>query len=72
MQTKTQSLIESIINVATGYSVALASQLLIFPVFGIHIALSDNILIGAFFTAISIVRSYFVRRLFNHIHRVKS
>ncbi|MDQ5907179.1 MAG: hypothetical protein QG660_215 [Pseudomonadota bacterium] len=56
-------------NVAIGYGVALASQILIFPFFGIHISLSDNLLIGAFFTVISIIRGYLVRRLFNHIHR---
>jgi len=68
MQTRLQSFIESMINVAIGYGVALASQILIFPFFGIHISLSDNLLIGAFFTVISIVRGYLVRRLFNKIH----
>lgn len=69
MQTRLQSLIETFINVAIGYGVALASQLLIFPLFGIHIPLSSNLLIGVFFTVISIVRGYVVRRLFNYIHR---
>lgn len=68
MQTKTQSMIESISNVMIGYMVALASQLAIFPMFGIHIPLSDNIAIGAWFTVISIIRSYAVRRLFNRWH----
>ena len=44
---------------------ALASQLAIFPLFGILIPLADNLLIGAWFTAISLVRSYAVRRWFN-------
>ncbi len=69
MQTKTQSMIESLINVAIGYFVALASQIMIFPLFGIAVSLSDNLLIGAFFTVISIIRGYAVRRLFNRIHR---
>jgi len=56
------------LNVAIGYGVALASQIAIFPLFGIHIPIADNILIGAVFTVISIVRSYMVRRLFNKIH----
>lgn len=64
MQTRKHSLIESITNVAIGYAVALASQLAIFPVFGIHITITDNLLIGAWFTAISIARSYVVRRWF--------
>jgi len=64
MQSKTHSLIESCSNVAIGYGVALASQLVIFPCFGINIPLSDNIIIGLWFTAISIVRSYVLRRWF--------
>lgn len=71
MQTRIQSLIETIINVAIGYLVALASQIAIFPLFDIHIPLSSNLLIGAFFTVISIVRGYLVRRLFNYIHGAK-
>lgn len=66
-QTKCHSLLESITNVAIGYGVALASQLLIFPRYGIHISLNDNIAIGLWFTAISIVRSYILRRWFNRI-----
>lgn len=62
-------MIETCINVAIGYGVALASQVLIFPLFGIHIPLSSNLMICAFFTVISIARGYLVRRLFNHIHR---
>ena len=64
MQTRTHSMIESVTNVAIGYGVALGSQLVIFPCFGIHIPFSDNILIGLWFTVISIARSYVVRRYF--------
>lgn len=65
MQTRLESLIESIINIAIGYFVALLSQMLIFPLFGIHVSLTDNLLIGAWFTGVSIVRSYVIRRWFN-------
>jgi len=68
MQTRTQSLIESAINVAIGYGVALAAQIAVFPMFGIRIQMRDNLLIGAIFTVVSIVRSYAVRRLFNYLH----
>jgi len=63
-QTKRHSFIESCTNVLIGYFVALASQLAIFPLFGIHVAFRDNILIGLYFTAISILRSYVLRRWF--------
>lgn len=68
MQTRIQSFIESCINVAIGYGVALASQMLVFPIFGINIPLSSNLAIGAIFTVISIARSYAVRRIFNKLH----
>lgn len=63
-QTRRHSFIESCTNVLIGYFVALASQLAIFPLFGIHVAFRDNILIGLYFTAISILRSYVLRRWF--------
>jgi len=65
MQTKLQSLIEAWANVIVGYLVALASQLLVFPLFDIHIPFSSNLAIGAWFTVISLVRSYVLRRWFN-------
>jgi hypothetical protein len=65
MQTRTQSAIESVANVLVGYLVALASQLLVFPMFGIDIPLSSNLAIGAWFTVISLLRSYVLRRWFN-------
>ena len=57
MQTKKHSLLESITNVAVGYGVAVISQILIFPMFGVNIPISDNLMIGLWFTAVSIVRS---------------
>lgn len=69
MQTRRQSMAETAASVAIGYLVALLSQLAIFPLFGIHLPLADNLAIGLYFTAISIVRGYYVRRLFNWLHR---
>lgn len=65
MQTRIGSLIESAMNIAIGYAVALVSQVVIFPMFDIHVPLSTNMWIGAWFTAISLVRSYVIRRWFN-------
>ncbi len=65
MQSKKNSFIESLTNVTIGYGVAIASQLIIFPIFDIHITLSENFLIGLWFTIISIIRSYIIRRCFN-------
>ena len=65
MQTKYQSLIESLTNILIGYLTALLSQLLIFPLFNIYVTFQDNLLIGLYFTIISLIRSYLVRRYFN-------
>mgnify|MGYP003965819491 FL=1 len=64
MQSRWHSVVESLTNVAIGYGVALASQLLIFPFYDIDISLQDNIAIGVWFTLISLVRSYVIRRYF--------
>lgn len=69
MQSRRQSMIETAVSVAIGYVVALLSQIAIFPLFGIHATLSDNMLIGAWFTVISVIRGYAVRRFFNWMHR---
>ena len=67
MQTRAHSLLESIINILIGYSVAILSQIAIFPLFGIYVSLLDNLAIGLWFTAISLARSYVLRRLFTAI-----
>ena len=64
-QSRLMSFFESFANVSVGYVVALLSQLAIFPLFGISLTLADNMAIGAWFTAISLVRSYMLRRWFN-------
>lgn len=42
MQSKWHSFLESLTNILIGYVVAIISQLLIFPLFDIHIPISDN------------------------------
>ena len=69
-QSKLGSLYESIMNIVIGAGVALASQLLIFPMFDINVTLSTNLGIMAWFTLISVARSYVIRRWFNaRLHR---
>jgi len=69
-QTKLGSFYESLMNIAIGAVVALVSQLLVFPMFGIDVPLSTNLGIMAWFTLISVIRSYVVRRWFNdRLHR---
>ena len=63
-QSRTMSAVESVANVAVGFLVALAAQLIVFPMFGLDVSLKDNLAISAIFTVVSLARSYCVRRAF--------
>ena len=63
-QSRLMSLAESLANVLVGYGVAVATQMLVFPLFGLVVTVTENMLIGLIFTAVSIVRSYALRRGF--------
>ena len=67
MQSRVMSLVEAIANVVVGYGVAVLTQILIFPLFGLHTTLVQNLTMGAVFTLASIARSFTLRRLFEHI-----
>lgn len=66
-QSRAMSLVEAVANVAVGYGVAVVTQILIFPVFGLHTTLAQNLKMGAVFTVVSIARSFALRRLFEAI-----
>lgn len=63
-QSRAMSLVEATANVVVGYGVAVLTQLLVFPLFGLHTTLAENLMIGAIFTVVSIARSFALRRLF--------
>jgi hypothetical protein len=58
------SLVEALSNVAVGYGVAVLTQVLVFPMFGLVTTLTQDLWIGVIFTAVSLGRSYLLRRLF--------
>lgn len=66
MQSKRNSLLEAFTNVLVGFVIAIATQVAVFPLFGIHIPLEQDLLIGLIFTVVSLVRSYVLRRVFNY------
>ena len=55
------------VNVAVGYGIAVATQAAVFPLFGLKASLSDNLLLGALFSFVSVARSYLLRRLFEAV-----
>jgi hypothetical protein len=66
-QSRRWSLFESCTNIAVGYGVAVAGQMIVFPILGIAVSFSQNLTIGVIFTFISLARSYALRRVFNWI-----
>ncbi|MBE2278092.1 MAG: hypothetical protein IAE87_17555 [Rhodobacteraceae bacterium] len=50
-----------------GYGVAVITQLVVFPWFGLPARLDDAMAIGAIFAIISILRSFLLRRVFETI-----
>ena len=71
MHTNLQSLKEAFANLAIGYLIAIAAQMIVFPIYDIEVSLSQNIQIGLIFTVVSIARSYLLRRMFNKLHSAK-
>ena len=69
MQTKKQSLIETISGVFIGLVISFLIQVAIYPAMGIRVTLSQNLFITSVFFMVSVVRGYFVRRLFNKIFK---
>lgn len=67
-QSRAISLVEAVLNVLVGFWVAVALQLVLYPAFGIRTAFGTDLAIATIFTLVSIVRSYFMRRLFERLH----
>jgi hypothetical protein len=66
-QSRAMSLVESVANVIVGYGVAVVTQILIFPIFGLRTTLTQNLLMGLAFSLISVARSFALRRVFEAI-----
>lgn len=71
MQTRTQSAIEVVCGTLIGFVIALLSQIFITNLYGIPSSIEQDVWITSFFTCISIIRNYAVRRFFNHVWRLK-
>jgi len=68
-QSRKMSAIESTTNIVVGVIIALISQVIIFKLYGIPVSIKQNIEMTAYFTIISFVRSYLLRRIFNGFSR---
>ena len=55
---------ESIIDVGSGFILAIIIQILVFPLFGFTPTIMENIQIASIFTIVSMIRSALWRRYF--------
>jgi hypothetical protein len=70
-QTRLGSFIEAVINTCIGFAINFTANMFIFPLFGFHITVSENFVLGLLYTVISVVRSYCIRRWFNgQLHKM--
>ena len=63
-QSKLQSAKETIISIGIGFGLSLILQSVLAHVYGFNASVSDNIQVTIWFTVLSLVRSYCVRRYF--------
>ncbi len=66
-QSRVMSMVEAVTNVVVGYVLAIATQIAVFPRFGIETGLAEHLTIGLAFVGVSLVRGYLLRRLFERI-----
>ena len=66
-QSRRLSMIEAVTNVVVGYALAVITQIVAFPWFGLQVSLGDNLAIGAVFVGVALIRSFVLRRLFNRL-----
>ena len=69
MQSKRNSALEAVTNVAIGYLVSVLANVLILPLFGYNVTIGDSLAIGLAFTVVSLARSYVLRRVFNRLDK---
>lgn len=66
-QSRAMSLVEAAANVVVGYVLAIGTQVVVFPLFGLDAALGEHLAIGLAFLGVSLVRGYLLRRLFERL-----
>ena len=69
MQSKRESMIESLTSTTIGWLIGVILNLTILPLFDYNITVVDSLLVSLIFTVISVVRGYLIRRFFNSKER---
>jgi hypothetical protein len=67
-QSRAMSLVESLINIAVGFGLSILCQAVVLPALGVPIPWAANFAFALVMTVVSIVRQFFLRRLFEALH----
>ena len=66
-QSRLMSLVEGVANVVVGLLLAVATQVVVFPVLGLQASLGQNVRLALVFTGVSLARGFVLRRLFEDL-----
>ena len=66
-QSKQKSFIESVIQTIIGLGTSILIQVILYPIMGIPVTFTQNLIITLVFFIVSIIRGYFVRRIFEKL-----
>jgi hypothetical protein len=69
-QSKKGSFIEAWANVLIGFGISMVANIIILGAYGYHLGVGQQFKLTLWFTAISIARSYLLRRLFNRFKKI--
>jgi putative Mn2+ efflux pump MntP len=64
-QTRIHSMVEAMANTVVGIALSLAAVQWAFPLFGVNMTLTENLISTGLMTILSVIRSYALRRFFN-------
>lgn len=66
-QSKKHSIQETLLQTAVGFVLSFALQLILCQFYDMHVSFTDNLAITLWFTVLSLVRGYVVRRWMNKL-----
>ena len=65
MQSKRESMVESLTSTTIGWLIGVILNLTVLPLFDYNITVIDSLWVSLIFTVVSVIRGYVIRRWFN-------
>ena len=66
------SLVEAVTSAIIGYLVSVMTQFAVFPLFGLAVGVIQNLGMAVIFTAVSVLRAYALRRVFERFRHART